>query len=211
MEGVKSLIKLFIVGYIAYKILRDELDSILFLTESDLSGIMDFVAHITFKIVLHTCGVLFVLAVFDLMYVKWRFIDNLKMTKQEIKEEMKDTEGDPRIKGKIRQLQFASARRRMRKIIPTADVVITNPTHYAVALKYDREAMTAPAVIFKGMDNMAQLIKGVARENKVTMVENRFLARELYAQVEEGQEIPESLYAAVAEVLAYVYSLKGKV
>ena len=211
VEALKSMIKLMIVGYVAYKVLRDELDSIVYLTESDIGSLMEFMAHIAFKIVLHSCGVLFVLAVFDLAYVKWRFVDNLKMTKQEVKQEMKDAEGDPRIKGKIKQMQLSQARRRMRKIIPTADVVITNPTHYAVALKYDREAMAAPAVIFKGVDFMAQQIKAVARENRVMLVENRFLARELYAQVAEGQEIPEALYAAVAEVLAYVYSLKGKI
>jgi flagellar biosynthetic protein FlhB len=211
VEALKSLVKIFIVGYIAFKVLRDELDAIVYLTESDIGGLFDFIAHIAFKIVLHTCGVLFILAIFDLFYVKWRFLDNLKMTKQEVKQEMKDAEGDPRIKGKIKSMQLAQARRRMRKIIPTADVVITNPTHYAVALKYDREAMAAPRVIFKGVDHLAQQIKAVAKENRIMLVENRFLARELYAQVEENQEIPETLYAAVAEVLAYVYSLKGKI
>ena len=151
------------------------------------------------------------MGVMDLMFVKWRFIENLKMTKQEVKDEMKDLEGDPQIKGKIRSLRLAQHRRRLRKIIPTADVVITNPTHYSIALKYDRDTMAAPVVIAKGMDYLALKIKEIAREHKVMLGENRFLARELYAQVKEGDEIPEALYAAVAEVLAYVYSIKGKI
>jgi flagellar biosynthetic protein FlhB len=211
VEVVKAILKIAIVGYMAYKILRDEMDSIIYLVESDLGGILEFVKHIAFKLVLHTCGVLLILGVLDLVFVKWRFIERLKMTKQEVKDEHKESEGDPKIKGKIRQMQFQQAQRRLRKIIPTADVVITNPTHYAVALKYDRQSMAAPVVIAKGVDEMAQQIKQIARENSVMLVENRFLARELHAQVQENEQIPESLYAAVAEVLAYVYSLKGKV
>ncbi|WP_224983758.1 flagellar biosynthesis protein FlhB [Geomonas agri] len=209
-EVAKSFIKMAIVGYMAYKILAEEMEGIIFLVDQDLQGILQFIGHIAFKIVLHTCGVLIILAVLDLAFVKWRFIDNLKMTKQEVKDEHKNTEGDPAIKGKQRQKAFQMARRRMRQIIPTADVVVTNPTHYAVALKYDRFKMSAPVVLFKGIDQMALQMKIVARENNVTLVENRFLARELYAQVEEGYEIPEGLFAAVAEILAYVYSLKKR-
>jgi flagellar biosynthetic protein FlhB len=210
IEVFKSSIKLAIVGYIAYRILRDEVDSLAYLADSDIQGIFEFVSRISLKIVLHTCGVMLILSVIDLFYVKWRFLDNLKMTKQQVKDESREMEGDPKIKGKIRSLQMAAARRRMKKIIPTADVVVTNPTHFAVALKYDREKMGAPTVLAKGVDFMAQRIKEIARESGVMMVENRPLARELYATVEEGQEIPESLYAAVAEILAYVYGIKGK-
>ncbi len=211
VEGVKSTLKILLIGYIGYRVLREELDSIIYLVYGDIQSIVSYLGHITFKVVLNCCGTLFVLAVLDLAYVKWRFLDNLKMSKDEIKEEHKQMEGDPKIKGKIRQIQFAQARRRMRKIIPTADVVITNPTHYAVAIKYDREKMSAPIVLFKGVDTMAQQIKLLAKEHKVMLVENRFLARELYAEVDEGREIPEKLFAAVAEVLAYVYSLRGKI
>lgn len=207
----KSFVKILIVGFMAYKILRQEIESILFLTQSDITGIIDFVGHISFKLVLHTCGVMLILAIIDYAFVKWRYIEDLKMTKQEVKDELKSQEGDPKIKGRIRQAQLEAARRRLRKVIPTADVIITNPTHFAIALKYDRDRMAAPVVLAKGADFMAQRIKEIARENKVMLVENRPLARELYAQVEEGQEIPETLYAAVAEVLAYVYSIKGKV
>jgi flagellar biosynthetic protein FlhB len=210
VEVIKSLLKIVIVGYMAYRIMRDEIDSIIYLVDMDLQGISEFIGHISFKMVLHTCGVLLILAVLDLAFVKWRFLENLMMTKQEVKEENKEQEGDPQIRGKIKQRQFQMARRRMKLIIPTADVVVTNPTHYAVALKYDRLKMAAPVVIAKGADFLAQQIKSIAKESNVTLVENRFLARELYAQVEEGQEIPEALYAAVAEILAYVFSMKGK-
>jgi flagellar biosynthetic protein FlhB len=135
----------------------------------------------------------------------------MRMTKEEVKQENKDSEGDQQTKGKIRRLQFEQSRRRLMKIIPTADVIITNPTHFAVALKYDRERMAAPIVIAKGADNLALRIKEIARENRVMLVENRFLARELYASVKEGHEVPEKLYGAVAEVLAYVFGLKGKI
>ncbi|HBG04964.1 MAG: flagellar biosynthesis protein FlhB [Geobacteraceae bacterium GWC2_58_44] len=207
-EVAKSFMKMGIVGYMAYQILAEEMDAIIFLVDQDLQGILEFIGHIAFKMVLHTCGVLIVLAVLDLAFVKWRFLDNLKMTKQEVKDENKNSEGDPAVKAKLKQKQFQMARRRMRQIIPTADVVVTNPTHYAVALKYDRFRMGAPVVLFKGVDQMALQIKIVARESNITLVENRFLARELYSQVEEGGEIPEGLYAAVAEILAYVYGLK---
>jgi len=209
-EVAKAFVKLIIVGYMAYKILAEEMEGIVFLVDEDLQGILAFIGHLSFKIVLHTCGVLIILAVIDLAFVKWRFLDQLKMTKQEVKEEHKNVEGDPAIKSKLRQKQFQMARRRMRQIVPTADVVITNPTHYAVALKYDRFKMGAPMVLFKGVDEIALQVKIVARENNITLVENRFLARELYGNVDEGEEIPERLYAAVAEILAYVYGLKQR-
>jgi flagellar biosynthetic protein FlhB len=180
------------------------------MAEADVVMIMSYMGHVAFKIVTHTCGILLVIAIFDLMYVKWRFIENLKMTKQEVKDEGKEQE-NPEIKGQIKKMQYQMARRRMTKIIPMADVVITNPTHYAVALKYDRQRMAAPVVLAKGVDVMAQAIKKIAKESSITLVENRFLARELYEQVDENEAIPESLYAAVAEILAYVYRLQGKV
>jgi len=210
VELVKSFLKLLVIGYIAYRVLNDEVQNITFLAEADIATIVDYMGHVAFKIVMHTCGVMLVISVLDLMYVKWQYTDNLKMTKQEVKDENKEQE-NPEIKGQIKKMQFQAARRRMTTIIPTADVVITNPTHYAIALKYDREKMIAPVVIAKGVDVMAQAIKKIALEHKVTLVENRFLARELYDQVDENAAIPESLYAAVAEILAYVYRLKGKV
>ncbi len=211
VEILKSLLKLSVVAWIAYGVMRDEMQNITFLAEADIQTIFTFIGHIAFKIVTHTCGIMIVLGLLDMLYVKWRYTENLKMTKQEIKDEHKESEGNPETKGKIKKMQFQMARRRMTKIIPLADVVITNPTHFAVALKYDRQKMAAPIVLAKGMDIMAEAIKKIAREHGITLVENRFLARELYDQVKENEPIPEALYAAVAEVLAYVYKLKGKV
>lgn len=210
VSGIKAAIKIGIIGYVSYRTLRDETMSMIYLVEGEISSIMSYLSHLIFRLVLNCGGTLLLLSFLDLLYVKWRFIENLKMTKEEIKEEHRQMEGDPKIKGKIRQAQLAAARRRMRVIIPTADVVVTNPTHYAVALKYDRDKMAAPVVLVKGVDYMALQIREIARESKVTLVENRALARELYDEVEEGAEIPEKLYAAVAEVLAYVYGLRGK-
>lgn len=210
VEMLKSLLKLSVVAWIAYSVVRDEMQNIAFLAEADIQTIFNFVGHIAFKIVIHTCGIMIVLGLLDMLYIKWQYIEKLKMTKQEVKDEHKDAEGNPEVKGKIKKLQFQMARRRMTKIIPLADVVITNPTHFAVALKYDRQKMVAPIVLAKGMDVIAEAIKQIAREHSITLVENRFLARELYTQVKENEPVPEALYAAVAEVLAYVYKLKGK-
>lgn len=210
VEGVKATVKILILGYVSYRTLRDETAGLIYLVEGDIPSIMSYLSHLLFRLVLNCAGTLLLISFLDLLYVKWRFLENLKMTKVEVKEELKQMEGDPKIKGKIRQAQFAAARRRMRVIIPTADVVVTNPTHYAVALRYDRERMAAPVVLVKGVDHMALQIRQLAREFGVTLVENRPLARELYDEVDEGEEIPEKLYTAVAEVLAYVYGLKGK-
>jgi flagellar biosynthetic protein FlhB len=210
VELIKSLLKLIVIGYIAYRVLRDEAQNLTFLSEADVPTIISYMGHVAFKIVMHTCGIMLIISILDLMYVKWQYTDNLKMTKQEVKDEGKEQE-NPEIKGRVKKMQFQMTRRRMTKIIPTADVVITNPTHYAIALKYDRQRMAAPVVLAKGADIMAQAIKKIAQEHGITMVENRFLARELYDQVKENEAIPETLYAAVAEILAYVYRLKGKV
>jgi flagellar biosynthetic protein FlhB len=210
VELVKSLLKLIVIGFIAYRVLRDEAQNLTILADADVETIIAYMGHVAFKIVMHTCGIMLIISILDLIYIKWQYTDNLKMTKQEVKDESKEQE-NPEIKGQVKKMQFQMARRRMTKIIPTADVVITNPTHYAIALKYDRQRMAAPVVIAKGADVMAQAIKKIAKENNVTLVENRFLARELFDQVKENEAIPESLYSAVAEILAYVYKLKGKV
>jgi flagellar biosynthetic protein FlhB len=209
VEILKSFLKLLIIGWIAYRVLADEVQNIALLADADMVAILAYMGRVAFKIVVHTCGIMLIVSILDLMYVKWNYINDLKMTKQEVKDEHKEQE-NPEIKGQIKKMQYQAARRRMTKIIPTADVVITNPTHYAVALKYDRQRMIAPVVIAKGVDIMAQAIKKIAQESDVVLVENRFLARELYEQVDENDAIPETLYAAVAEVLAYVYRLKGK-
>ena len=152
-----------------------------------------------------------ILAMADFAYQKYKFHKDMKMTKQEVKEEYKNQEGNPEIKGKIRQKMREVSQRRMMQSLPQADVVITNPTHYAVAIKYDQEEAPAPIVIAKGEDYLAQKIKEVARENNIEIVENKPLARMLYANVDIGAQIPPELYQAVAEVLAFVYHAKGKI
>ena len=147
---------------------------------------------------------------FDYMYQRWEYEKNLKMTKQEIKEEYKMTEGDPKVKGQIKQKQQAMSRRRMMQAVPEANVVIRNPTHFAVALKYDPEQNKAPVVVAKGKDHMAFKIIEIAEQHNIVIMENRPLARALYAEVDIDMEIPSEFYNPVAEVLAYVYSLKEK-
>ena len=210
VELLKAVLKLGIVGYVSYRLIRGQEDTLTYLGDKEMTEIFAYLGWLSFKIIVNSIGVLIVLAIVDMLYVKWRFIQNLKMTKEEVKQEAKDAEGSQEVKGKIRRMQFEKAQRRMIKIIPMADVIITNPTHFAVALKYDRERMAAPFVIAKGVDNMALKIREIAREHNVMIVENRPLARELYATVDEGKEIPESLYKAVAEVLAYVFGLRGR-
>ena len=153
---------------------------------------------------------LLVLALFDYGYQKWEFEKSIRMSKQELKEEYKQMEGDPQIKSKIRQKQRELARSRMMSSVPKADVVITNPTHLAVALEYDRDIMEAPVLVAKGEGFVARRIREIAEENGVPVVENRTLARGLYDSMEIGDEIPEHLYKAVAEVLAFIYRLKGR-
>ncbi|MEA1920879.1 MAG: flagellar biosynthesis protein FlhB [Campylobacterota bacterium] len=154
--------------------------------------------------------VLFVFAMIDLVIVRKQYTDKLKMSKQEIKDEMKNMEGDPHIKGKIRQIQMQAAQKRMMASVPDADVVVTNPTHYAVAIKYDEKKHRSPIVIAKGKDNIAVQIKKIARENEVHIVQNPPLARALFKEVDLDQPIPETLFAAVAEVLAYVYKMNKR-
>jgi flagellar biosynthetic protein FlhB len=156
-------------------------------------------------------GVFFVFALIDFVYQKYTYKKSLRMSKQEIKDEYKQTEGNPEVKAKIRQLQREMAKKRMMAEVPKADVVITNPTHYAVAIRYDKSKDEAPRVVAKGVDNLAIKIKEIAREAGVMIVENPPLARELYKSVEIGELIPPKLYKAVAEVLAYVYKAKGMV
>ena len=152
-----------------------------------------------------------IIALADFAYQKYKFKKDMKMTKQEVKEEYKNQEGNPEIKGKIRQRMREVSQRRMMQALPQADVVITNPTHYAVAIQYEPEKYPAPIVIAKGEDFLAQKIKEVAKENEIEIVENKPLARMLYANVEVGAQVPPELYQAVAEVLAFVYHAKGRI
>ncbi len=210
IEGIKITFKAFTtlgVGFIIFFYFLEELPKVeLFGLGDQIAWLKDKAIVIAFTMLLIT----FVFAMIDLVIVRKQYFDGLKMSQQEIKDEMKNMEGDPLIKSKIRQKQMEMSSKRMLAEVPDADVVITNPTHYAVAIKYDSEKSRAPVVVAKGMDNIAQKIKSIARENHVQVVQNPPLARSLYAEVEVEHPIPESLFTAVAEVLAYVYKANRK-
>ena len=207
VELIKSLFKILIIGLFLYENLKDEIMQMPKLMYLDLSASMATIADIIFMMAFKICAIFFALAILDYMYQRWDHNEQLKMTKQEVKEEFKQMEGDPQIKGKIKQKQREMAMSRMMREVPKADVIVTNPTHFAVALRY-AEGMRAPEVIAKGQDFVALKIKDVAREAGVVIVENKPLARALFASVEIGETVPPELYKAVAEVLAYVYHLK---
>lgn len=209
VELIKSLFKIAIIGFFLYNFLSDQLMAMPQFIYFDLPTSLAQIADLVFKMAFQVIGVIIVLGVLDYGYQKWQTTQDLKMTKQEVKDEMKQTEGDPQIKGKIRQKQRQMAMNRMMKEVPKADVIITNPTHFAVALMYEK-GMVAPQIIAKGQDLVAQKIKDIACENRVPIVENKPLARALYASTEVGDVVPGELYQAVAEVLAYVYRLKRR-
>ncbi len=210
VELVKGVLKIAIVGYISYILIAPEMSRMALLADASVGDIFHYLGYMVFRVGFYTSLVLFILAVLDYAYQRWEYNQSIRMTKQEVKEESKQTEGDPQIRMRIRSLQRENARRRMMDSVPEADVVITNPTHYAVALKYDIDTMAAPKVVAKGQNLIAQKIKEIARENRVPTVENKPLAQALFKSVEIGHDIPEDLYRAVAEVLAYVFRLKGK-
>ena len=207
VELVKSFFKILVIGFFLYRFIHEQILAMPQFMFFDLTTSLALVAEIIFRMAFIVIGVIMVMAFMDYGYQKWQTTQDLKMSKQEVKDEMKQTEGDPQIKGKIRQKQRQMAMARMMKEVPKADVIITNPTHYAVALSYE-QGMVAPSVIAKGQDLVAQRIKEIGREARVPIVENKPLARTLYAAVEIGGSVPQELYQAVAEVLAYVYRLK---
>ncbi len=210
IEGVKITFKshtTLFVGFVFFFIFIKELPTVaLFNLPDQLEWIKDKMIVISLVMLL----VIFIFALIDIVIVRKQYFNSLKMSKQEIKDEMKNMEGDPFIKSKIKQKQMEISRQRMMAEVPNADVVITNPTHYAVAIRYDKENHHSPIVVAKGMDKMAQQIKKTARENKVHIIQNPPLARSLYADVELNKPIPEALFSAVAEVLAYVYKMNRK-
>jgi flagellar biosynthetic protein FlhB len=187
------------------------MDEVLSLANKSLGGALATVAGLTLKMGLFASGALLFLSLLDYLYQKYDFEKSIRMSKQDLKDEYKNTEGDPVIKSRIKQRQREMAMRRMMQEVPNADVIITNPTHFAVALKYDEQKSHAPIVVAKGVDLIAQKIKLIAKENEVMTVENRPLARSLYSQLEIGDSIPEEFFKAVAEILAYVYRTKNKV
>ena len=209
IEGVKITFKSFTtlgVGFLFFFLFIKELPTVaLFSLPDQLDWLVDKMIIISFVMLF----VIFVFAVIDIIIVRKQYFDGLKMSKQEVKDEMKNLEGDPLIKAKIKQKQMEMSRQRMMSEVPNADVIITNPTHYAVALKYD-ESKSAPVVVAKGMNYVAQQIKKIARENEVHILQNPSLARSLYNDVDIDKPIPEVLFEAVAEVLAYVYKMNSK-
>ncbi len=211
MELLKSVMKILVIGYVAYSYLRDRAGEIFILYDIALNRAIGLIGEIAIDLGIRIAVVYMTIAFLDFAYQKWKFKQDMKMTKQEVKDEYKNQEGDPQIKGKQKQRMREASMRRMMQQLPQADVVITNPTHYAVAVKYDPEKYDAPYVLAKGEDYLAQRIKDVAKENDIEIVENKPLARMLYANVEVGGLIPPELYQSVAEVLAFVYHLKGKV
>lgn len=210
MDFLKSTMKMLIIGYVVYTTLMGEKAKLLGLGHAPLESTFSFIASVTLKLGIKIGAILIVLAIFDFIYQKYEYEKSLKMSKQDIKDEYKKSEGDPLIKGKIRAKQRQMAMQRMMQEVPKADVIITNPTHFAVALKYDSNNMQAPTVIAKGADYVALKIKEVAKKNGIMTMENKPLARAIFAQVEIGDSIPAELFQAVAEVLAYVYKVKGK-
>ncbi len=208
VELIKNIFKICIISIVAYLVIKSELANMILLMDQGISGITAYLGRICFKIVLSTAIVLVILAILDYIYQRWEYEKSLRMTKQEIKDEYKNTEGDPLIKSRIRRLQREMAKKRMMAEVPKADVIITNPTHLAVAVKYDPENMMAPKVVAKGANLIAEKIKEIARENDVTIIEDKPLAQVLYKMVDINHPIPEDLYRAVAEVLAFVYEQK---
>lgn len=211
VELIKSLAKIFLIGYICYSYVIKNKEKLFLLYDMPLMQAVQLVAEMVVDMGIRISLVYMILAFADYAYQKFKFNKDMMMTKQEVKDEYKQSEGDPKVKGRIRQKMQEASRRRMMQNLPTADVVITNPTHYAVAIKYDPEEADAPIVLAKGADYLAAKIKEVAKENKIEIVENKPLARMLYANVDVGKTVPPELYQAVAEVLAFVYKIQGKI
>ena len=208
---IKSLLKVTLIGTVTTVVIIMYFEDVLALALHSPGQILATVAKLSAIMGIAASLMLVVIALLDYLYERFEYEKQLKMSKQDIKDEYKNAEGDPLIKSKIKQRQREMAMRRMMQEIPTADVVITNPTHFAIALKYDENQMDAPKVVAKGTDFVAQKIKMIAKEHDVIMVENRPLARAMYDQVEVGQAVPEEFFKAVAEILAYVYRIKRKI
>lgn len=208
-ELIKSIIKIVLIIYVAYSSIKGEADNLFVLYDIPLIQAVILCGNIIINAGLRISLVYLVIGIADFIYQKHKFNEDMKMTKQEVKDEYKNTEGNPEIKGRQRQRMREASQRRMMQDVPKADVVITNPTHLAVAIKYDAETAKAPVVLAKGEDYLAMKIREAAKEHNIEIVENKPLARMLYANVDIGQEIPPELYQAVAEVLAMVYNLKN--
>ncbi|MFC5712131.1 flagellar biosynthesis protein FlhB [Thalassorhabdus alkalitolerans] len=210
VELLKSLLKISLVGILVFSVIWFNLDSLLLLSHKNIEAGFFEIAQLTGLIGSGVAVLLLFLSIPDYIYQKYDHEKQIRMSKQDVKDEHKKMEGDPRIKSKRRQKQMDMAMQRMMQEVPKADVVITNPTHYAIALKYEEDKMEAPVIVAKGVDFMAMRIRMAAEKNEVAMVENKPLARSLYSHGNIGDHVPEDLFKAVAEVLAYVYQLKNK-
>jgi len=210
VELIKSLLKVLVVGYVLYSVLKNKLYLFPAMVDMDIMQMLIVLSRLVFEMAIKVGFCLLAIGVLDYFYQWWEYEQSLKMSKEELKEEYKQLEGDPQIKAKQKQRQREAAMRRMMAEVPKADVVITNPTHFAVALRYDAKIDQAPVVVAKGQDYLALRIKEVASQNRVEIVENPMLARTLYYSLDIGQVIPEELYHAVAEVLALVYKKRRR-
>jgi len=207
---IKSLLKIGLIGYVAFSEAYKALPGFMPLMDQQPYQIMAFGGQVAFKMFLKCALIIALLAIMDYTFQRWQFMKKMKMTKQELKEEAKMTEGDPQVKGRIRAIQMQMARQRMMDEVPKADVVITNPTRLAIALRYESATMEAPLVVAKGAGVIAGRIREIAAENGVPLVENKPLAQALYKTVAINGPIPENLFQAVAEVLAYVFNARKK-
>ena len=207
---VKSIVKITFIAIVSYLIIKNDFDEILKTPDISITLAMSNVLWTGFKIIIWSTVLLLVLAIPDYFFQKSEFIESLKMSKQEMKEEMKETMGDPHVRARMREMQREILMKNMIREVPKADVVVTNPTHYAVALQYNRDTMDAPAVIAKGVDTMALKIREVAKEHNVELIENRPLARELYNRLDVGDIIPDDLFRAVSFVYAELYKRENR-
>lgn len=206
IEVVKSLLKVILVGWIAYATIIDNFGQALILTDTSIGTTIIFLGKTAALILAKICAILIFIAFLDFMFVKWEMEEKMKMTKQELKEEYKETEGDPHLKAQIRSIQQEMARKRMMADVPQADVIITNPTHISVAIRYDSSEMDSPVIIAKGADFIAMKIREIARQHEIPLVENPPVARLLH-KLDIGESVPEDLFKVIAEILAHVYSL----
>jgi flagellar biosynthesis protein FlhB len=210
VEFGKGLIKLSIVGTIVFLLASPVVDRVEVIMQMDLGATVNETRLILLRMFSGVVAVMAVIAVLDYLYQRHEYMKQMRMTKQEVKDEHKQAEGDPMVKGRLRQIRAERARARMMTAVPTADVVVTNPTHFAVALKYEIDSMGAPRVVAKGADDVAFRIRDVANENDVPIIENPPLARALFASADIDEEVPPEHYKAVAEVISYVFQLKNK-
>ncbi|MFV0440911.1 MAG: flagellar biosynthesis protein FlhB [Lachnospirales bacterium] len=211
VELVKNIAKLSVILLVVYNVIKDDIIKIYLMFDYGLSNSVAIYGDLAIRMGISVGAVFMIIGIFDLIYQRWKHNKDLKMSKQEVKDEYKESEGNPEVKAKIRGKMREAAMRRMMQDLPTADVIITNPTHISIAIKYDRDEGGAPKVIGKGVDFLALRIREVAKENDIPIVENKPLARTIYANVDIDAEIPPDLYQAVAEILAYVYKLKNKI